>query len=201
MKKKLFLFLVLSVMAALILAGCGGGNGGGGTAEEEGADIDTLNALQTIMENTGAALPEDVFFPMTLDVEITAENSENMLGLTPAQFEQHVMDSYTMIAAIGTFAFEVALVKSNSYADAAEVKNLIANGFDSHKWICVWPELSFVVESGRFVMLGAVPHDAAAALQENFSTYFSTNSGTVNTFFETTDEKRELEAEWRILNP
>ena len=51
--------------------------------EEVGEDIDTKASVQTIMENARAAAGEGAFIPMTLDLEVTADNCQAYTGLSP----------------------------------------------------------------------------------------------------------------------
>jgi hypothetical protein len=126
---------------------------------------------------------------MTIQVQITENDCENKLGITPAQFGADVEEAYMALAAIGTHAFEVVLIKTKGNESASTLKKAIADGYDSRKWICVLPEQSFVVDSGRFVLLGSVPNDTAEAFQTAFDDYFENNTlGTVNTFYERGDE-------------
>jgi hypothetical protein len=178
MKKSFCLILALLMAAAAVLAACEK------KEEEVGADTDTKAALAAIMEAAKAAAGEGAFIPMTLDYEATRENGADWLGLAPEQFDQYAMDSFVHVAAIGTQAFEVALVKCKDYAAAKEVKKIIAEKYNSMRWVCTTPEQCFVVESGRFVMLGAVYNAVADAFQGAFADQFKeTKAGEANKFY------------------
>ncbi|MCL2518466.1 MAG: hypothetical protein FWF15_07895 [Oscillospiraceae bacterium] len=181
MKRFLSLSLMVLIIISLILSGCA-------KKEEAGLDVDTKEALQTIMDNAKAAVGEDAFIPFTLDMEVTADNCDGYLGLTSDQFKQYVMESYTLIAAINAQAFDLALVKCKDYASAKEIKKLIAEGFDPANRICAVSEVAFVVDSGRFVLLGGVAVNTAESFQKAFSDYFEEKTGDVNTFFERSGE-------------
>ena len=120
---------------------------------------------------------------MTMDSEVTAEKAQYVLGLTEAQFEQYVDSAYEAAAAISTFAQSNVVVKCKDIAAAAEVKKLIAAGYDSHKWICVFPEQSVVVESGSYVLLSVGPAGLTDALVEAFRSISGDNIGTPDVFF------------------
>ena len=204
MKKIFSLVLVLIMLAALVLTACGekpednkagtgdnaGGNVSGGDnsneQDDKNAAIDTKEALTSIMTKTRESTANDdsIFVPPTFEDPVTADNCENMLGLTPEQFNQYVTDAYSSSAAIITQAFQVALVKCKDSKAATEVKNLIAGGFNSQKWVCVIPEQCFVVEAGSFVLLGAVYDNVAGALQNSFNEQFEGRAGNVNKFYE-----------------
>ena len=181
MKKVFALCFVTLILASLILSGCS-------KKEEGGLDVDAKAALQTIMDNAKTAAGEDAFIPFTLDMEVTSENCSGYLGLTDEQFKQYVMDSYTLIAAISSQAFDLAIVKCKDYASAKEVKKLIAEGFDPANRICAISEVAFVVDSGRFVLLGGVAKDTAEIFQKAFADYFENDVGAVKTFFERSGE-------------
>ncbi|MCL2665799.1 MAG: hypothetical protein FWE82_09305, partial [Defluviitaleaceae bacterium] len=125
MKKIISSAIVIVLVFIVSITGCG-------TSVYDGADIVTADALAFIMEHAKENRPEDVFIPMTFDLAVSDENCESMLGLTPDQLERYVDDGSIMVAAIMTQAFQLALVKCNSSADAIEVKKLISNGFDPH---------------------------------------------------------------------
>ncbi|MCL2813555.1 MAG: hypothetical protein FWD23_03035 [Oscillospiraceae bacterium] len=182
MKKIFAAGLAVLMLGALVLGACE-------KKEEAGADTDTKAALQSIMETVGAAAGEGVFIPMTFDGEVSEENCEDKLGLSPDQFKQYAMDGYYMVAAIGTQAFEVVLVKCQSYASAKEVKSLAAKGYDSAKWVCALPDQCFVMESGRFMLLGAVYDNTAELFQNAFRELFETTAGEVNKFYEKGDNE------------
>ena len=177
--KKIFAVIFAALMiAALFLGACEK------KEEEVGEDIDTKAAVQTIMENARAAAGEGAFIPMTLDLEVTADNCQAYSGLSPEDFGEYVMEGYSMVAALNSQAFDLALIKCKDYASAKEVKKLIATGFNPAERICAISEVAFVVDSGRFVLLGGVAADTAEAFQKAFADQFDTAAGEVNTFFE-----------------
>ena len=171
------------MLASLVFASC--------KKEELGADIDTKAAMQEIMEAARAAAGEDVFIPVTIDGEVSKENCENKLGLTPEQFEEYAMDAYYMQAGIGTQAFEVVLAKCKDYASAKEAKSLAAKGYDPKKLICALPEQCFAIESGRFLFIGFLYDNTAEIFLNAFKAQFETEAGETNKFYERGDEEPE----------
>ena len=171
---------ILSILAgaALLLAfaACGAAPGG----------KDTLAGTP---EEILAQLKEDpkVELGMTFDEAIKPDggisNPKNALGLTDEQFAQYVEAAYEAKAAINTMAQSTSVIKCKSAADAAEVKKRIAAGFDSNKWICVFPEQSVVVESGSYLLLAVGKVDATNAIVEAFKTLSGGNIGTPDVFF------------------
>jgi len=177
--KRIFVLVLAALMlAALVLASCEK------KVEEIGEDIDTKASVQAILENAKAAAGEGAFIPMTLEIELSGDNCKGYTGLSPEEFEKYAMDGFSMVAAINAQAFDLALIKCKDYASAKEVKKLIAAGFNPAERICAVSEVAFVVESGRFVLLGGVSADTAGAFQKAFADQFETAAGEVNTFFE-----------------
>lgn len=182
MKKALCFVIVFVMLFAIVLIGCEK------KEEEVGADIDTQAALQAIYDNAKATAGEGAFFPFTMETTISNENCESLTGLTAEQFDEYVIDAYSLPAALNAQAFDLALIKCKDYAAAKEIKKLIAEQFNPSKRICATSELAFVVESGRFVLLGGVAKDTAEFFQKAFDEQFETKTGEVNTFFEKGDE-------------
>jgi len=184
MKRIFSLILALTILTVLILSG-----GCEKKEEEVGADLDTRETLQSIKDKAKEILGPDVSVPEPMPPEIsdgtvTADNCQHGIGLTPEQFEEYVLDAYAMPAAIMTIPFDLALVKCKDYAAAKEVKKLIAGQFNPAERICAVSPLCFVVESGRFVLLGGMTAEVAEAFQKAFDGHFDTETGDVNTFFE-----------------
>ena len=165
--------LCLAAAAALLLsvAACGA-NGGKDTLT--GSPEELLARLKEAVT---------VELPMSFDSEVTAESAQSALGLTEAQFAEFVESAYESQAAITTIAQSTVLIKCKSVADASEVKKLIAGGYDSRKWICVFPQQSVVVESGSYVLLAVGKVEATDALVEAFRSISEGNTGSPDVFF------------------
>jgi len=144
-------------------------------------------------EEIMAQLKASVNLGMTLDDEVTADKAQYVLGLTEAQFNEYVDSAYEAAAAIATFAQSNVVVKCKNAAAAAQVKKLIAEGFDSHKWICVFPDQSAVVESGSYVLLSVGEVETTDALVEAFKTISGGNTGSPDVFFTFDDEGGGIE--------
>ena len=138
-------------------------------------------------EDVLAQLKEAVDLGMTFDDEITPEsaasNPQSALGLTDAQFAELVESAYEAKAMMMTAAQRTAVVKCKDAAAAAQVKKLIAEGFDSNQWICVFPEQSVVVESGSYVLLAVGTVETTNALVEAFKAISDGNTGSPDVFF------------------
>ena len=182
MKKAAIACLIPVLITAMLLAGCGGGSGGSGGAKDTltGSTEDILNS---VVDGANKLLPEDSQLAAAFTDAVTADSAQNALGLSPDDFTKYVSEAYVSTAAIMTFAHQVALMKCKDFSSAAQVKSLVAAGFDSNKWICVWPDKSFVADSGSYVLLVASTSAGADALLESFKTLANNNVGEVNTFF------------------
>ena len=205
MKKLLSLGLTVSVLTALLLTGCaqssppaGGANPspppGGGEENLVDPDATVLSILEAIIADTNAELEDAAKVPpMLFTDQITEDNCESATGLTKEQFEQYVTEGYSAKAAIISVAFELILVKCENPASAAEVKSLMADGYDPGKWICACPRQTFIVDSGSYVFLAStmrLPDGEEAeamqieALQQAFGKQFGGKTGSVNAFYE-----------------
>ena len=138
--------------------------------------------LEMLISQTDPLLGDTDKMPMSFTNPVSADNAQNMLGLSPEQFDSNVTETCVSVAAIGTFAHQVALIKCNDKAAAAEVKAWVAAGFDATKWICVFPEKCFAVDSGNYVLMAATTAVRCDKLLEAFASMAGT-TGKVDTFF------------------
>jgi hypothetical protein len=162
------LAFVLSLAFALAACGGGGANGGGAASKLDGAPEDILNQ---IIEEAGKALTDERPMPMSYVSEVTAETSQNAIGLSAADFDKYVTSASVATALIGSFAHEISLIQAKDAASVADIKKLITSdgGYNSMKWICVSPEQSCVIESGRYVLLAASRVDVVDAVVAAFT--------------------------------
>jgi len=155
------------------------------------------DTLTSPPEEILAQLKETVNLGMTFDDEITSgsavSNPQGALGLTDAQFAQFVESAYEAKAMINTAAQRTAVVKCKDAVAAAQVKKLIAEGFDSNQWICVFPQQSVVVESGSYVLLAVGIVETTDALVEAFKTLSDGNTGSPDIFFTFDDAGGDIE--------
>ena len=177
--KKLAIFVAIILVATMVF-GCSSSNGTSGSSNLTGSAQEVLTQVK---DTADATLTGTDKLPMTIDDPVTADTAENMLGLTTDQFSQYVEEAYSSMAAIATFAQQFTVVKCKDAASAAQVKDLIAKGFNSGKWICVSPEESLVVDSGSYVLLAVGNKVQTQALASAFAG-LAGSTGTVNTFYE-----------------
>jgi len=176
----LFAALVAAPVLCLLVA-CGAGGASGGTTNLEGAPEDLL---KQILAEATASFDDDRSMPMVFYTEVTAESSQNQIGLSGTDFEKYVSSASVATAAIATFAHEAALIRAKDPASAAEIKKLVAaeGGYDSRKWICVMPEKSSVIESGSYVLLAVSRAEVVDAIVAAF-TEAAGSVGERNDFF------------------
>jgi len=175
MKMK-FLTIIIIIFAAMFVAGCNGGAGGTAGGDEGGpaAGADTLSGaaadiLQEVMDAAGKALGEADAMPATLTDPITAENAPGMIGLTPDDFVSFVEDAAGAIGALNVMAFQAVVLKCANLQDAELVNGMILVGYDSGKWICVFPEQSLTMVSGSYLLLAVGRMAETDALAEAFT--------------------------------
>lgn len=181
MKKIVYLCFVFGLMVVLLLSGCK-------TSAKDTLTGDLPGILQSVYSGANTRLGAGNALPETFDEPVTNETGTSMLGLTSVQFDQYVTEAYGSVAMMMTSPYQVALVKCTDAAAAAEVKQLIATGFDSYKWVCVAPEVCYVIDSGSYVLLVAGYPDAADAILESFKEVAKNNVGEQKVFFERQDE-------------
>ena len=181
------------VLAALLLAGCNGkGKGGPDTSPSENGGKNpaatalsgpTVDILQQVLDDATANLDENAI-PATFTDPLNSETAPATLGITPDDYASFVDEATSATAAINTFAFEVAVARCKSDKDAATVAELIQNGYDSGKWVCVIPERSMTIVSGSYVLLAvgkeAQTNELAAAFKKAAGGVVSSE----NTFYE-----------------
>ncbi|GHU96480.1 hypothetical protein FACS1894208_11150 [Clostridia bacterium] len=195
--KKLTLCLIIIAALTLSLTACtSSSDGGPNTASpppvsptptpappQDTLKGTTAEILEKIIADANKALGEDSAMPMSFTSEVTEETSEGNLGLTSDQFKSKVKSASVSTAAIGSFAHEIALVQCANAEDAAEVKGLIAKGFDSGKWICVFPDRSVVIDSVSYVLLVAAKDANIDAVVKAFTDEAGDNAGKLDVFY------------------
>jgi hypothetical protein len=174
----LALRLALALCLVLALAGCGGATEARDTLTGELPDI-----LATVLSDAGELLDEQHQLAQSFEDPVTAENCQGMLGLSPDDFQRLVAEAYSSTAAIITAAHEVTLVRCNDFSAAAEVKQLVSEGFNPAKWICVPPEQCYTVDSGSYVLLVASTDACADAIAEAFRAAADGNVGETDVFY------------------
>jgi len=173
--------LLVSIVLVLpvgLLSACN--NNSGGTETLTGT---TAGLLTQLIGKSEPYLPAGASFGNPFTDPVTASNSEGILGLTSSQFNSYVEEATVAREGIMSIAHQVVLIKCKNIADTKKVMDLIAAGFDSGQWICVFPDRCFVQASGSYVLLVASSAERATALEKGFSDLAGGNVGKVNTFY------------------
>ena len=162
-------------------------NGGDSASNLNGSTEEILGKL--VDETTSIIEAAGEFMYMSSTTEVTADLAQNAIGLSEADFNSLVISASSSMAGIGSQAHQIILIQANDDNSAAEVKKLIAgrvngkSGYDSQKWICVWPQQSVAIESGSYVLLVASRNDIVDAALEVFRG-MAGSCGNADVFFE-----------------
>ncbi|MDR0851251.1 MAG: DUF4358 domain-containing protein [Clostridiales Family XIII bacterium] len=188
MKKTLIIFALTLMLVLTTFSGCSSGGTGDGSTDGTAAATDTLTGdtsgiLEDILSGADETLADSDKLPPNFIDPVTADNAQGMLGLSPDEFGEYVSEAYAATGALTTSAYEVALIKCTDFDAAAEVKALVAGGFESGKWICVMPEQSFTVESGSYVLLAVSSKAGGDAILESFTAAADGNVGDADMFY------------------
>jgi len=140
-------------------SGTGGGDSGSGGGSTDGAGLsgtasEVLGKLVEDLISAGVEMPMSLPGPPP---EVTAELSQNTIGLSEGDFDRLVASAAHSLAAIGTFAHQLIIIQGKDASAAAEIKGLVSGpgGYDPQKWICVWPERAMAVDAGAYVLVAA----------------------------------------------
>ena len=188
MMKSIRVLLLITAML-LIASACGSGSGGAGQTNLTGTAEDVL---QLILDGI---VEKGIETPMALPpLAPQPETAEHDIGLSEADFNRLVETASSSVAAIGTFAHQIVIIQAKNAAMAGEVKTLISgsSGYDAKKWVCVFPDVAIVIESGNYVLLAASTNEIVAAAISAFETAAG-NTGTVVTFWDFASEDIDVD--------
>ena len=154
--------IVLTAVLLLVLTGCGTSQSAP-SSNLSGNPSDILEKLVTDTTATVEAAGESMYMSITLG--ITAETSQNDIGLSSADFEKYVVAASSSLAAIGSQAHQIVLIQAKDTDSAAAVLKIVSgeNGYNPQKWICVWPQKVVAIASGDYVLIIASREDIVDA--------------------------------------
>lgn len=173
MKKTLTLIIAIAILATAAFAGCGN--------SATGKDTITLSA-QEMIEKIVSDCGEEVL-GFTMEEAVTADKSQSYLGLSEDDFAKYVDSAFMSYGAFTTSASLFAVIKAKDAASAKSVKDLVASGFNSMRWVCVLPETSVVIESGSYVLLAVSSQASVDKVVEIFSEQAGDNIGEEKVFY------------------
>ncbi|MCL2671023.1 MAG: hypothetical protein FWF10_03190 [Clostridiales bacterium] len=163
---KRILTIVLAALLALALFSFTGCAGEKETQSALTGEPDEIMAA--LMLKAAAYVTSEYGLPATFNDSVTAATAQGALGLSADDFEQYIESATANKGMIITTAHLVTLAKLKDPADAKTVMKLVAEGFDSGQWICVFPDESLVIASGPYLLLIASKTDWSNAVLTAF---------------------------------
>jgi hypothetical protein len=188
-KKAPWIMICILLLAMVSLFGCNGKS----ADKLSGSANEVLTKLKEDTEKTGENI-----LPVSEGVAINAETAQNKLGLTESEYADYVSEAYGFTALINTNAFELTMVKCKDTGAAAQVKKLISAGYDAKKWVCVYPEQSYVIDSGCYVLLYVGQENAGNVVEDKFKELAGSDIGAKDIFFKSADMADNGDAEGGI---
>jgi len=183
--------IILAVAMTLMVASCGLANAG-----DNEVQTNLTGTADEVLEQILADLQESgVHMPMALPpTTVVGELSQNEIGLSTEDFDKLVDSAFSSMAAIATFAHQIIIIKATDAAAAAEIMKLVSgeNGYDAHKWICVWPDSAVVIGSGEYVMIAVSNNEVVDAALAAFEAAAGNVSEPVR-FFEHIDNGSDID--------
>ena len=175
LKKSLTVILSL-ILIAMLVAGCSNKDSGedvtsGAVQDQEQAAQEsaltgtTNDILLQLLDDAEASFGGDHPIPSTFIDPVSSLSAPGTLGMNPDDFVSLTEEATVAIGAMSAIAFQVVVVKAKNSSDAETVSSMIQKGFDSGKWISVFPEQSFTMVSGSYVLLavGSIEQTEAIA--------------------------------------
>jgi hypothetical protein len=180
-RQAIALIMTLALASTLsLLTACAAPNN---TTASDTLNGTTAELMPKLLEKAQSHLAAGQELPKGFTEAVTTDNCELYLGLTAEQFTQYIDNATISNAAISTIPHQVVLLKCLSAADAEQVARLISAGYNSERLICVFPDQSFVQQSGSYVMMVSSSTENSEALQAGFSELAGGNVGEPQVFF------------------
>ena len=151
--RRISLFIGVLVIC-MLLSGCSNKNISG--------------ALEDIMKEIYANIPEDERPMMLMNTEVNEENIEYYLGTKDIEY----VDALASESGVGSIAHSVVLVRVKDNADIETIKSEIKEKVDPRKWICVGVEREdlIVKNKGNLIILIMVEDEnTRTKLEEGFN--------------------------------
>ena len=152
--KKVIAFALSMLLAVSLFAGCGSKNSSSAVQNLEGS-------LEEILAKVYDGITE---MPMTMEQELTEENSEYYVGVGRSEYTEGLASD----AAINAVAFSVCLLRAESAEAAEALAEQVEEKADPRKWICVEAEAKIVDRIGDVVILIMTDQTLADQLSANF---------------------------------
>ena len=156
------------------------------TPKSNFGEIESAEALSTIIDNVYAAQPMEM--PMVATAEIDVKDAdwiEYITGLENGEDFEYLVTSEPVMTS-QAYCFVLAKVKDG--VNPEEVAKKICDNVDERKWVCVTAEKVYTTSSGNVVCLVMANEELAKPIYEKFKEL----AGTVGQEFERTAEEPEL---------
>ena len=154
--KKIIAFALSVLMAFSLLAGCG---------QNSSSSVAESVKLEGTLEEILAKVYDGVTdLPMTMEQELTEENSEYNVGVARSSYTEGLASD----AAINAIAFSVCLMRAEDEEKAKNLAEEVEEKADPRKWICVEAESKIVDRIGDVVILIMAEKTLADQLSANF---------------------------------
>ncbi len=178
MKKFGLLLIILTLVMGTFLAACSPGTPTTpSTTEEE------LLLKGSAEEVLGQILDQAQLDQGTFDEPLDQDNCESYTGLSYSEIQELAADGFSSQAAINVVPHLVVVLQGKDKEAADQLKEAIVDKFDSHRWVCVMPDQSFVVTAGQYVLLAATNNEDAGKLKAAFAELAGSAADAVNEFF------------------
>ena len=154
--KRVLAFALSALLALSLFAGCGqsGSSSSAGAAMLEGS-------LEEILAKVYDGVSD---MPMTMEQELTEENSEYHLGVARSEYAEGIASD----AAVNAIPFSVCLMRAEDADKAAALAEAVEENANPCKWVCVEAETVLVDRIGDVVILIMADQQMADQLSANF---------------------------------
>ena len=154
--KKIIAFALSVLMAFSLLAGCG---------QNSSSSVAESVKLEGTLEEILAKVYDGVTdLPMTMEQELTEENSEYNVGVARSSYTEGLASD----AAINAIAFSVCLMRAEDEEKAKTLAEEVEEKADPRKWICVEAEKTVVRQRGNTILLVMSSTATTDAIVANF---------------------------------
>ena len=178
MKRRSIYIIVLIFTLVAVLAACEPGRDSSQSSQEEGL---LSGSAEEVLEQLLEAV--DLEFSVFTEA-VDEENSASYTGLTYLELTEQAQEAFSSQAEININPHLLVVLKGQDPAAARQLSEQIAEKFDSHRWVCVMPDQSFVVTAGDYVLLASTNNDIAEMIKVAFFELAGPSAGEVNEFFQ-----------------
>ena len=144
-------------------------------ADDSNEPVNTIEGAP--LELLGGLVTDANIEIMCENAELSAENVEWLLGLSADDYTANVANGAISMAMMSAQAHMVALLECKDFETAKAVKEKLHTQFDIRRWVCVIPEMCYVIDSGKYVFFVASGMEYGEALLNGFKALAQDNVG------------------------